>query len=101
MVASSGGAAGALGRRRAGLVYARSTTIDARSDAVETGVAHVREQLMPTALGVDGCVGLSLLVEPLGACCVVTTAWRTAAAMRSGGAPPAPPPHPPRGAAPP
>jgi hypothetical protein len=66
-------------------VYTRSTTIDARPDAVEAGVDHVREQLMPTALDVDGCVGLSLLVEPFGACCVVTTAWRTAQAMQAGG----------------
>src|SRR4051794_36471520 len=76
---------GAARRRRARLVYARSTMIDARPDRVEAGVAHVREQLMPPALGVDGCVGLSLLVGPRGACCVVTTAWRTAAAMQAGG----------------
>jgi hypothetical protein len=65
-------------------VYARSTTVEADPDALDDGVAHVREQLMPTALGVDGCVGLSLLVGPLTGRCVVTTAWRSAEAMHAG-----------------
>lgn len=66
-------------------MYARSTTIDGRPGTVDAGVAHVREKLMPTALDVDGCVGLSLLVGPVSGRCVVTTAWRTAETMRAGG----------------
>ncbi len=65
-------------------MYARSTTIDARPDALDAGVAHVRDVLMPATRGVDACVGLSLLVNPASGCCVVTTAWRTAEAMRTG-----------------
>ena len=66
-------------------MYARSTTIDARPGTVDVGVAHVREKLMPTALDVDGCVGLSLLVGPVSGRCVVTTAWRTGETMQAGG----------------
>ena len=66
-------------------MYARSTTIDGRPGTVDAGVAHVREKLMPAALDVDGCVGLSLLVGPVSGRCVVTTAWRTAETMRDGG----------------
>ncbi len=64
-------------------MYARSTTIDARPDALDAGVAHVRDVLMPAARGVDACAGLSLLVDSASGCCVVTTAWRTAEAMRA------------------
>jgi hypothetical protein len=64
-------------------VYARSTTITARPDALDAGVAHVRDVLMPAARAVDACVGLSLLVDPGSGCCIVTTAWRTAEAMRT------------------
>lgn len=65
-------------------MYARSTTIDARPGALDAGVAHVRDVLLPATRDVDACVGLSLLVDPASACCVVTTAWRTAEAMRAG-----------------
>lgn len=65
-------------------MYARSTTIDARPDALDAGVAHVRDVLLPAARDLDACVGLSLLVDPDSGCCVVTTAWRTAEAMRTG-----------------
>ena len=66
-------------------MYARSTTIDGRPGTVDVGIAHVREKLMPIALDVDGCVGLSLLVGPVSGRCVVTTAWRTAETMQAGG----------------
>jgi hypothetical protein len=65
-------------------VYARSTTVEAHPGALDDGVAHVRDQLMPTALEVDGCVGLSLLVGPVTGRCVVTTAWRSAESMHAG-----------------
>jgi heme-degrading monooxygenase HmoA len=66
-------------------VYARSTMVDAHPSTLDAGVAHVREQLLPTALEVDGCVGLSMLVAPVSGRCVVTTAWRSAEAMQAGG----------------
>lgn len=65
-------------------MYARSTTVDACPSTLDDGVAHVRDQLMPAALDVDGCVGLSLLVDPASGCCVVSTAWRSAEAMQTG-----------------
>jgi hypothetical protein len=65
-------------------VYARSTMIEARPGAVAAGVTHVRDELMPIALEVDGCVGLSLLVSPVTGRCVVTTAWRSVEAMQAG-----------------
>lgn len=66
-------------------MYARSSTIDAHPHTLDAGVAHVRDELLPAALEVDGCVGLSLLVGPVSGRCVVTTAWRSAEAMRTGG----------------
>jgi heme-degrading monooxygenase HmoA len=65
-------------------VYARTTTVEARPETLDAGVAHVRDHLMPAALDVDGCVGLSLLVGPVSGRCVVTTAWRSAEAMQAG-----------------
>jgi heme-degrading monooxygenase HmoA len=65
-------------------VYARSTTIDGHPDALEGGIAHAREELLPAALDVDGCVGLSLLADRACGSCVLTTAWRSREALRAG-----------------
>jgi hypothetical protein len=64
-------------------VYARSTTVDGRPGAVPSGVAHVREHVMPSVLAADGCVGLSVLVDDVCGGCVLTTAWRTEDALRA------------------
>ncbi len=65
-------------------MYARSTTIDGRPDALEAGIAHVRDVLLPAALDVDRFVGLSLLADRASGCCVLTSAWRSPEAMRAG-----------------
>ena len=44
-------------------MYARSTTIQAQPSSIDAGVAHVRDAVMPRLQRVDGCVGLSLLVD--------------------------------------
>ena len=54
------------GRRpeqRGWAVYARSTTIQAQSSSIDTGIAHVRDEVMPALQEVDGCTGISLLVD--------------------------------------
>jgi hypothetical protein len=63
-------------------VYARSTTIDGRPGALDDGIAHVRAHLMPAALEIDACVGLSVLVDGRSGSCIVTTAWETEEALR-------------------
>jgi hypothetical protein len=65
------------------IVYARSTTIDGRPSALDGGVAHIRDHLLPAALGIDACIGLSVLVDGRSGSCVVTTAWRTDEALHA------------------
>ncbi|MGF6887598.1 hypothetical protein ABIA39_006297 [Nocardia sp. GAS34] len=62
-------------------MYARSTTIQARPSAIDAGIAHVRDHVMPALQEIPGCVGLSLLVDRQSGRCIATTAWETAAAM--------------------
>ncbi len=45
---------------RGWIVYARSTTIQAQSECIDTGIAHVRDVVMPALQGMDGCIGVSL-----------------------------------------
>lgn len=65
-------------------MYARSTTITAQPSAIDAGIAHVRDEVIPTLQDIDGCVGLSLLVDRQSGRCIATSAWESAQAMQAG-----------------
>jgi len=62
-------------------VYARSTTVLAHLKSIDAGVAHIRDEVMPMLLGMEGCIGLSMLVDRNTGRCIATSAWRTREAM--------------------
>jgi quinol monooxygenase YgiN len=64
-------------------MYARSTTIQGNPQAMEEGIAYVRDEVMPLVQGMDGCIGLSMLADQESGSCIVTTAWRDADAMHA------------------
>jgi len=64
-------------------VYARSTTITARPEFIDAGIAEVRDQVMPAIQGMEGCIGLSLLVDRQSGRCIATSAWQSEEAMRA------------------
>ncbi len=64
-------------------MYARSTTIQAQPSSIDSGVAHIRDAVMPRLQEVDGCVGLSTLADQRTGRCIVTTAWETEDAMHA------------------
>ena len=65
------------------IVYARSTTIEAQRALIDAGIAHVRDVVMPALREVDGCVGVSLLVNRESGRCIATSAWETREAMHA------------------
>jgi len=71
-------------------VYARSTTIEAQPQSVDAGIAFVCDEVMPALEAMDGCVGISLLVDRESGRCIATTAWETEEAMRASDAAVAP-----------
>jgi len=64
-------------------MYARTNTIRGNPQAIDEGIANVRDDVMPLVQGMDGCVGLSMLADRESGRCIVTTAWATEEAMRA------------------
>lgn len=56
-------------------MYARSTTFKDRPEAIDDAVVMVRDEVMPAVQAMEGCVGLSMLVDRTSGSCIVTTAW--------------------------
>ena len=64
-------------------MYARSTTMRVRPEAVDDLNAFVRDDVMPMITELDGCVGLSVLSDRDTGRCITTSAWETPEAMQS------------------
>ncbi|WP_460357313.1 hypothetical protein [Mycobacterium sp. ZZG] len=64
-------------------MYARSSTVHARSSAIDAGITYIHDTVWPALTELDGYVGLSLLVDRQSGRCIVTTAWESETAMHA------------------
>ena len=64
-------------------MYARTNTVRTDPRTIDEGIAYVRDEVMPLVMGMDGCIGLSMLADLDSGRCIVTTAWRTEEAMHA------------------
>jgi heme-degrading monooxygenase HmoA len=64
-------------------MFARTTTMRGDPQAVDDLVAIVRDEVMPMITQLDGCVGLSLMVDRDAGRAITTTAWETEEAMHA------------------
>ena len=64
-------------------MYARSTTIQAQPLSVDIGIAHVRDVVLPALQEIDGCRGVSLLVDRESGRCIATSSWESRPAMQA------------------
>jgi quinol monooxygenase YgiN len=63
-------------------MYARSTTIRGMPEAMDEGIAYIRDKVMPAIRQMDGCVGQSMLADRESGRCIMTTSWADQEAMR-------------------
>ncbi|OBF90061.1 hypothetical protein A5791_16570 [Mycobacterium sp. 852002-51163_SCH5372311] len=64
-------------------MYARSTTIQAQPALIDAGIAHFRDVTWPILQGIDGCLGMSVLVNRGSGRCILTNSWQTKEAMHA------------------
>jgi heme-degrading monooxygenase HmoA len=62
-------------------MYARSTTLNGRSANIDAGIAFVANEAGPMLKKIDGCRGLSLIVDRETGQCITTSSWEDEAAM--------------------
>jgi quinol monooxygenase YgiN len=62
-------------------MYARSTTVHGKPQALDDGIAYVRDKVMPVVQQMEGYVGLSMFVDPESGRCIVTSAWADSGAL--------------------
>ncbi|ANH39372.1 hypothetical protein I601_2961 [Nocardioides dokdonensis FR1436] len=65
-------------------MHARSTTITGDPSSVDDTIAYVRDEVMPMLTSMDGCVGLSLVVDREIGRVIATSSWRDEEAMHTG-----------------
>ncbi len=64
-------------------MYARSSTFEARPESIDAGVAYIRDDVMPMLADMEGCVGLSMIVDRRSGRCIATSAWESEEARRA------------------
>lgn len=56
-------------------MFARSTTVTGAPENIDTGIAYVRDEVMPALVGMEGCIGMSMLVNRASGTCIATSSW--------------------------
>ena len=64
-------------------MYIRSTEIQGEPAGIDAGLGLVREEIFPAVSAMDGCVGMSMLVDRQSGRCITTTAWSSEEAMQA------------------
>src|SRR5688500_815286 len=67
---------------RSGDMYARSTPVPDRPEALDDLAAFVRDDVMQMVTQLEVCIGLSLRTDRDTGRCIATSAWQTEDAMR-------------------
>lgn len=71
-------------------MHARSTSISGDPGSVDEAIAFVRDEVMPAITAMDGCVGLSLVVDRDSGRLIATSSWHDPESLHASDEPLAP-----------
>jgi quinol monooxygenase YgiN len=57
-------------------MYARSSTFQGEPGRMDAGIGFVRDRVMPSLMEIDGCIGVSQIVNRENGRTIITSAWR-------------------------
>ena len=58
-------------------MYARSSTFRGRPGSLDDGIEFVCDEVLPSLLEIEGCVGVSMLANNETGLCITTSAWQS------------------------
>ena len=64
-------------------MYARSTTFNGMPGSIDAGITFVKSEAAPMLDKIEGCRGVSMLVDRETGQCIVTSSWENEEAMRA------------------
>ena len=64
-------------------MYARSTTFQGRPANIDAGIRFIENEAWPMIDKIEGCRGLSMLVDRATGMCIATSSWESEAAMQA------------------
>ncbi len=64
-------------------MHARSTTFQGSPTNIDAGITFIKDEAAPMLDELEGCRGLSLLVDRESGLCIATSSWETEEAMRA------------------
>lgn len=64
-------------------MFARSSTFTGDPSMIDSCITYVRDEVMPMTTELDGCAGLSMMVDRGDGQCIATTSWESVEAMRA------------------
>lgn len=64
-------------------MYARSTTFNGKPSNIDAGIAFIKNEAGPMLDTIEGCRGLSFLVDRESGQCIATSSWTSEEAMRA------------------
>ncbi|HSE09373.1 MAG TPA: hypothetical protein VLB29_11970 [Nocardioidaceae bacterium] len=62
-------------------MYARTSTLMCDPSAIDNGIAYVRDEVWPAVREMNGCLGMSLIVDRQSGKAIATTSWETEGAI--------------------
>lgn len=64
-------------------MFARSTTLHGKAENLDAGMRYIENEVRPVMDGIEGCMGLSCIIDRDSGQAIITSSWSTQEAMRS------------------